>query len=245
MYWSHFPRDIQREILLRLPYDDVMCLCQDDAFAWINQDADYWSKRANVKQWVFSVSFDAYPEVYLRLRYGAKVKALLNDESLGFVGWIRWSNALTKVLTDGNLSRDVRYEFAIYMFSQAEDWKERVSNCMRTIVKHPKILKWIANTGATIDASTRGMICKTYKHGGIVAVHDLESITEIDWDDALKFEVYKHLELLRYIVVNKKYKRETLNDTYMIAAENGHEDIAMYLESMVDDVYRRIYCTKY
>ena len=204
MYWSHFPRDIQREILLRLSYDDVLCLCKDATFSWISRDAEYWGKRSGVGKWVFIATTDDYHWLYLRLRYGGVTTELLQNAlvSHGYiVCYAHWVSVVSTVLLDPAMSYDMKYEFSLYIFGCCyHDWGRIVCEGLGTIVAHcPKILKWIATTGVRLVLDTRGLVVAAYESGGMSAVHWLEAITDIDWNDALKSGAHRYPELVQYI----------------------------------------------
>ena len=232
---TRFPRDIQREILLRLPYDDILYLCKDQTFAWISKDADYWAARANVERRVFAESIGTkYHWIYLNLRYGDMVARIIQNtleryESI--VGYVHWANVFYTVIFDPLVSPDAKCEFALYVFSVCDQWKRIINENLYTVAKHPKILKFLASTGVRLTMDTRGALVAAYENGGMSAVHWLESIADIDWDNTLKVGAYWHLELLRYVA--PKGGQEALGVAYIDAIRGGYKDAAEYLEPLV------------
>ena len=245
-YWSRsnsfatrFPRDIQREILLRLPYDDILRLEQDDAFTWIGKDAEYWAQRANVERCMFADTTEEYHWLYLKLKYESMATELLAPTLRSYgvsVTSIHWVNVLFKVLLNPAMSSDDYYEFARYVFGIYDDWINIVNGCLRSIARHPKILKWIASTGVRIPIDRSAAIVAAYESEGMSGVHCLESITDkIDWIYALAVDAYKHIELIQYIVKINGAKNSALYYAYVTAARDGYEDVASYLKPMVSD----------
>ena len=242
MYWSNsfatrFPKDIQREILLRLPYDDVLCLSQDPEFAWVHTDVDYWSTRANVERWMFTITTDAYPLLYLKLRYEHLALELLRPTLHIYgpeVSCVHWVNVLNKVLSNPDLSPDVRYEFARYILDRESKDRERIVDaCIHYIVQHPRLLRWISTTGIHISSPFVCVVLSAYEFGGMSAIHCLENIATILWDNPSIRGVHRHLELVRYIVEKRKVDRCTLECVYENALRDGISDVVAYLKPHV------------
>ena len=243
---TRFPRDIQREILLRLPYDDVLCLSQDPEFAWISKDAEYWSKRANVKRRKFANRVCDYPKLYLELRYTSIITELLSDARPYYgstLDYRHFACALHHVLQDTTLQPDVQYEFTRYSFVLLRDWNNLVSACLDSIARHPKILKWVSSLGVRtpeyhIYADT---LLSAYKSGGIDSVKCLDSIAMISWRDAIVVgDAYHHVDLMRYIVEGKKVDKAFLGRTYINAVRDEFLDVAEYLEPHVGEEDKRL-----
>ena len=254
MYWSRVPRDIQREILLRLPYDDILRLSQADEtfeadqalsrgneFDWITKDVDYWSKRANVDRRTFidrARNHLSYHDTYLSLKYATMAKKLCKDARYAYgsrINYLHWACALRHVLKDTLQKPETQYEFARYVLDRAEDRAKVVSETLDNIlIYHPKILHWVSSLGIRIVGRyVRGhVVLSTYEFGGMYAVKCLEPIVEIYWGDVV-FYGYRHLDLMRYSVERKKVGGEILFHAYTNALRDGISDVVAYLKPHV------------
>ena len=247
MYWSHVPRDIQREILLRLPYDDILCLTKSDEFAWVTKDADYWSKRANVNRREFTDRADInYPKLYLELRYKIMATNLVEDSRILYGSRISYSHyacALRRYILHDEPQPDMKYEFTRYLFDLVcvDDWSNVVTESLHSMVHHPKILRWVSSLGVRVleYSVCANTLIPAYKAGGIESVRCLDEIVTISWHNVLG-DAYQHLDLMKYIVEGKKVDKESLGRTYIKVVRDGFSEVVAYLEPHVDAEDRRL-----
>ena len=244
-YYAQLPKDLQRELLLHLSYEDIVRLCESGWFSWICKDVDFWAKKANVDRETFARTAaqtkQDFPMTYLDLRMRARER--FQEFKAGFAPRIKattiWSELLYQLITtmlDEELKDLLRYIFSSVKTPKAIEYI--IEYNLDSIAARPGLLCWLASLGIHMTSPKTARIAGdvvyiAHNHGGMEAVRCLEVLSDINWKDALASA--RQFELVRYIIEEKGMRdKATIGKVYGAVVKTGHEDIARYLENILE-----------
>lgn len=240
-YYAQLPKDLQRELLLRLSYEDILGLCKSGWFSWLCKDVDFWAKKANVDRETFVLTAaktkQDFPMTYLDLR--TRAGEIFQEFKSGFAprtkATLIWSELLYQrmnTMPDEELKDILRY-----IFASVKTPEYIISYNFQSFAETPRLLCWLASLGIHITSPKIARIAGdivyiAHNHGGMEAVRCLEALSDINWKDA--FVPARQLELVRYIIEEKGMRdKVTIRKVYTQAVRAGHMDIARYLENIL------------
>ena len=239
-YIDRLPKDLQRQLFIRLPYKAILKLCKDPYFFWICEDEIYWAQRADVSvEYLRRYSRDRpLPESYFYAKYHERTLAdIVALEDPDDFPATRLFFAVEKVVRQAIKMEDFPLLHYLLLEYIRNDITLLLDN-MSLIRKHPKVLCWFKDNNVDLSQGEMDdlipLILPAYKAGKFKVVKCLQKVTRLSWDDILKeFAQWTDNRALVKRILDKGWIKDprTIEDAYRIAFEMGNTEMAKFLRS--------------
>lgn len=220
-HWVRLPKDLQRESLLYLSFDEIVELCKDPNFAWLCRDPSFWSRKLGVPQATLK---EGTPREYLEKKYGRfraitvyTAKRTMRAEGLSYKDAV----FLQAILTSDDP------DFLRYMIGTLDITNEEVYQLFKRNIKYicrytrANILCWLASTGVWFGSVNLGGECIAEREDWLQC---LERIVEVDWDKIVKNYLISP-ESLEYLIESGRLRNpRTIKQARRMATVAYQED---------------------
>ena len=235
-YIDRLPRDVQRQLFLRIPLRLILELCKDPYFSWICEDEVYWAQKAGTSVEHlrrYSISKPLH-EAYMYAKYHERIlediASLENPEDpLEF----RRDIALDKVVQTAIETENLELLHYLLLEYIRADINLLLENT-HVLVKHPRVLHWLASNNVDLSEGEgmEELAPDVYKAGGFKALRWLQKVARLPWEDIFmqfvrftrNFRVVKRM-LGEGLVKNRSF----IENAYRIANAERKTDIAAVL----------------
>ena len=185
-YIDRLPKDLQRQLFLRLPLRLILQLCKDPYFSWICEDETYWAQKAGVTvDYLRRYSYKPLHEAYLYAKYHERVLAdIARLEKPKHPVEFRRFLALHKVIRNAIRTENLellRYLLLEYILADINLLFENT----HVLVKHPRVLHWLVDNNVDLSGGEgmEELAPDVYKTGGFESLRHLQKAAALPWSD--------------------------------------------------------------